>query len=145
MPNLTEQTEALSLVWHRLVVLLQKIGGELWKDHLAGISSVEIGILNLIQMMPKATTKELIQAMQIPGSTLTNAINRLEKRRLIQRKINDADRRLFRLELTEKGIATQVEHVKGEEILWQRIFSAFHTDEERKNLIDTLNKLADSL
>jgi DNA-binding MarR family transcriptional regulator len=139
-----KEINALSSVWHRLVVSLQKTSEELWKDNLTGVSTIEISILDGIHR-GYSTTKELMQSMEIPGSTLTNALDRLERRKLIKREINRADRRTFRLELTERGKAAQDEHIRGEEVLWRKIFSAFPTAAERGNLLDVLNKIADTL
>ena len=43
---------------------------------------------------------------------LTSMIDRLEKKNLIKRAISTKDRRSYKLELTEEGRKTQVEHDK---------------------------------
>lgn len=139
-----EEIYELDKVWHRIVLILQKTSQELWKDKLEGLSSIEVSILSIIEKRPDVILKDIIEILGIPGSTLTNAIDRLEKRGLITRVISKRDRRSFGLELTEDGHLAQNEHKKGEEILWKKIFSSFDTT-ERKELIRLLGKLADNL
>jgi DNA-binding MarR family transcriptional regulator len=140
-----EEINALDQVWHRLVFGLQKTGEQLWKDTLDGVSTIEISILNIISMNPNVILKEINEMLEIPNSTLTNAVDRLEKRDLIRRVISKRDRRSFGLELTEKGTLAQIEHKKGEAVLWQKILGSFDSAAEREELIRLLGKLVDNL
>jgi DNA-binding MarR family transcriptional regulator len=140
-----EEINALDQVWHRLVFGLQKTGEQLWKDTLDGVSTIEISILNIISMNPNVILKEINEMLESPNSTLTNAVDRLEKRDLIRRVISKRDRRSFGLELTEKGTLAQIEHKKGEAVLWQKILGSFDSAAEREELIRLLGKLVDNL
>lgn len=140
-----EEIQKLDKVWHKLILLLQKSSEELWNDKLEGASTIEVSILSIIEKNPDVILKEIIAILGIPGSTLTNAIDRLEKRGLIRRVISRRDRRSFSLELTEDGRAAQIEHKKSEEILWQKVLSSYETAGERGELIRLLGKLADNL
>jgi len=140
-----EQIKSLDKVWHKLLLSLQRTSENLWKDRLAGISTVEISILSIIEKKPDIILKEINEILGIPGSTLTSAIDRLEKRRLLRRVISTRDRRSFGLELTENGKLTQVEHRKSEEILWEKVLNSYSTNGERSELIRMLQILADSL
>lgn len=135
----------LDKVWHKLVFLLQKTNDELWKDKLEGLSTIEVSILSIIEKKPDVILKDILSLLQIPSSTLTNAIDRLEKRGLVRRVISIRDRRSFGLELTDDGISAQLEHKKSEEILWQKVLGSFETSKERSDLIMLLGKLADNL
>jgi DNA-binding MarR family transcriptional regulator len=140
-----EEINALDQVWHRLVFGLQKTGEQLWKDTLDGVSTIEISILNIISIKPNVILKEINEMLEIPNSTLTNAVDRLEKRGLIRRVISQRDRRSFGLELTEKGTLAQIEHKKGEAVLWQKILGSFDSAAEREELIRLLGKLVNNL
>ncbi len=140
-----EEIYELDKVWHRIVLILQKTSQELWKDKLDGLSSIEVSVLSIIEKNPDVILKDIIKILGIPGSTLTNAIDRLEKRGLIKRVISKRDRRSFGLELTEDGHLAQNEHKNSEEILWHKILSSYNTVNERKELIRLLGKLADNL
>lgn len=140
-----EEIENIDHVWHELIISLQRTGEELWSDRLQGISTIEISILSIVEKRPDVILKEIIDLLGIPGSTLTNAVNRLEKRRLLRRIISPRDRRSYGLELTEEGRLAQVEHRQKEEVLWNRILNSYDTAEERKELTRLLQILADSL
>ena len=139
------EIEKLDKVYHALVVSMQKTSEELWKDKLEGISTVEISILSIIQSKPDVILKEITQILGVPASTLTSAINRLEKRGLLARVISKRDRRSFGLALTNDGQLAQQEHRQSETLLWQKILGAYDTAEERCELIRLLSILAQKL
>ena len=64
---------------------------------------------------------------------LTSMIDRLEKKNLIKRAISTKDRRSYKLELTEEGRKTQVEHDKFEAEFYARIINSLDTYEEMEN------------
>ncbi len=139
-----EQIHSLNQVWHACVDLMQRSNAELLGDELKEATTVEISILSIVEKTPDVILKEIIQALEIPASTLTSAIDRLEKRGLVQRVISKRDRRSFGLELTEKGKAAQKNHRKGEEVLWRKVLGAYDTDEEREAFIRLTQKLVDN-
>jgi DNA-binding MarR family transcriptional regulator len=140
-----DEIDVLDKVWHRMIHVLQKTSEELWNDRLEGATTIEISILSIIEHNPDVILKDISGILEIPGSTLTNAIDRLEKRGLIRRTISKRDRRSFGLELTEDGILAQIEHQKNEAILWQKVLGSFDTKEERQELIRLLGKLVANL
>lgn len=139
------EIEKLDEVYHALVVSMQKTSEELWKDKLKGISTVEISILSIIERKPDVILKEITQILGMPASTLTNAVDRLEKRGLLTRVISKRDRRSFGLALTEDGQLAQQEHRQSEAIFLKKILSAYDTAEERSELIRLLYILAQKL
>lgn len=139
------EIERLDKVYHSLIVSVQKTSDELWKDKLQGISTVEISILSIIERDPDVILKEITKILDVPASTLTNAVDRLEKRGLLTRVISKRDRRSFGLALTEDGRIAQQEHRQSETLLWQKILGAYDTAEERVELIRLLSILAEKL
>lgn len=139
------EIKALDKVYHELIISMQKANEELWKDKLQGISTVEISILSIIERKPDVILKEIAVTLGIPASTLTNAIDRLEKRGLLNRVISKRDRRSFGLELTKNGRLTYEEHRSSEQLLWQKILSSYDTAEERSELVRLLSILASNI
>lgn len=139
------EIERLDKVYHSLIVSVQKTSEELWKDKLKDISTVEISILSIIERKPDVILKEITQILEVPASTLTNAVDRLEKRDLLTRVISKRDRRSFGLALTDNGRLVQQEHRQSEALLWQKILGAYDTTEERSELIRLLSILAEKL
>lgn len=140
-----EELQSIDKVWHELIISMQKISDELWKDKLEGASTVEISILSIIERKSDVILKEIVEILGIPGSTLTSAIDRLEGRGLLRRIISQKDRRSFGLELTDAGRIAQQEHRESEKVLWKKVLGAYETSGERRELIRLLQILADNI
>lgn len=140
-----KEIESIDKVWHELTFSLQKISEEIWKDKFEGISTIEISILSIIERNPDVILKEITECLGIPGSTLTSAIDRLEKRGLLNRIISKRDRRSFGLELTEKGKIVQKDHRECEKILWKKVLESYETSEDRREFIRLLHLLAQNI
>lgn len=138
-----DEIQALDETWHKLIHIYQRTSDELWKEKLAGVTTIEISILNIIYRQPEVILKDITEMLGIPSSTLTNAVDRLEKRGLIKRAISKRDRRSFALELTEDGRIAQLEHKKAEKVMCHKILSVYDTKKERLELIRLLGKLTD--
>lgn len=84
---------------------------------------------------------DLAKEMMLSTSAMTNRLDRLEKRGLIERKTDPDDRRGLKIVLSGEGFALAdelvVSHVEAEE----RLLAAL-TDEERDHLRMLLNKIA---
>ncbi len=114
-------------------------------QHFQGITSIELSILGLVGENPDIILKEISERLQVPGSTLTNAIDRLEKRALLTRVISKKDRRSFGLLLTADGKKAYHEHEKAEQITWNKILSALDSDEEIELFLNLVKKIAEGI
>ncbi len=132
---------ALSKVYHELIYAYQKGQHKFFSNKLKGITTVEVSILEIVDKYPNIILKEILDILQIPNSTLTNVINRLEKKNLIRRVINQRDKRSFGLELTEEGIEAQKEHKRDEYKLFSHVLASLD-EEERTAFIASLTKIA---
>jgi MarR family transcriptional regulator, organic hydroperoxide resistance regulator len=78
-------------------------------DHLAaeladlGLRQAEINVLAQLQPRTPRPVGELVAATGQRPSTLTGVLDRLERKRLVRRRVNEADRRSFTIELTAAG------------------------------------------
>lgn len=70
-----------------------------------GISDIEAHLLARLAAKGPCTVAAVQQAFGLRRSTLTNALDRLERRGLLERRVHPADRRTFLLALTEQGLA----------------------------------------
>ena len=140
-----EEILSIDKVWHELILSMQKTSDELWQDKLEGISTIEISILSIVERKSDVILKEIVEILGIPSSTLTSAIDRLERRGLLRRIISQKDRRSFGLELMEEGRIAQQEHRESEKVLWEKVLGAYETSSERRELIRLLQILADNI
>jgi MarR family transcriptional regulator, organic hydroperoxide resistance regulator len=80
-------------------------------DHLAadladlGLRQAEINVLAQLRPGAARPVGELVAATGQRPSTLTGVLDRLERKRLVRRRVNAADRRSFTIELTTAGEA----------------------------------------
>jgi DNA-binding MarR family transcriptional regulator len=80
-------------------------------EHLAreladlGLRHAEINVLAQLRPGARRPVGELVAATGQRPSTLTGVLDRLERARLVRRRVNAADRRSFTIELTAAGEA----------------------------------------
>jgi DNA-binding MarR family transcriptional regulator len=136
-----EQIIEFSNLWH-LIYNSNKLN--LCTESLEGVSPVEISILRIVEKNPQVILREICQSLNIVNSTLTSAVNRLEKRGFIQRIISNRDRRSFGLKLTDDGKSAIDEHLKGEQQVLSSILNSLD-DGERIAFLKMFRKIVDSM
>jgi DNA-binding MarR family transcriptional regulator len=90
---------ALEAAVHRV---LDHLGAELAD---LGLRQAEINVLAQLRPGVPRPVGELVAATGQRPSTLTGVLDRLERKRLVRRRVNAADRRSFTIELTTSGEA----------------------------------------
>lgn len=109
------------------------------------LSTNEISIIRIISEKEEVIIKDILEEVQVPKSTLTSMIDRLEKRDLICRAISNKDRRSYKLLLTEEGKKTQEEHVKFEQEVYGKIIASLDNYEEREMLLNLIKKIINNM
>ena len=109
-----------------------------------GLSGRELDLVALLTSSGPTSVKSLVADLQLPRSTMTAIVDRLEDRGLVLRHPNPMDRRSVVLEATpqaaealiryRKGVMTLVEHIK-------RVLSA----DEAKTFASSIQKIAQTL
>ena len=89
--------------------VLEKLGAEL-RD--LGLTHGEINALAALETDSGRTVADLQKATGQRASTLTGVLDRLERRGLVERRLNPRDRRSFTVDLTDAG-ARAAERVKA--------------------------------
>jgi MarR family transcriptional regulator, organic hydroperoxide resistance regulator len=96
---------------HRSIVAALEAAVHRVLDHLAteladlGLRQAETNVLAQLQPGTARPVGELVAATGQRPSTLTGVLDRLERKRLVRRRVNAADRRSFTIELTAAGEA----------------------------------------
>jgi MarR family transcriptional regulator, organic hydroperoxide resistance regulator len=96
---------------HRSIVAALEAAVHRVLDHLAaeladlGLRQAEINVLAQLQPGTARPVGELVAATGQRPSTLTGVLDRMERKRLVRRRVNAADRRSFTIELTAAGEA----------------------------------------
>lgn len=133
------QIERFHTIYHRMVK--QSLTESSYPNELKPLGTIDISVINLIATAPGIIVKEIAGKLNIPNSTLTSSLNRLEKQGLANRVISPRDRRSFGLELTEKGWKIQNIHLNFETSYFESILKKLDGDEERDTFLHLLDKI----
>ena len=103
----------------------------------------DAGILRLLRMAAGISQQELAARLQIHPSRLVAVLDNLETRKLVERKPNSEDRRLYSLHLTREGheILAKIGQIS---LQHQQALCSALTEEERDKLAELLQKIADA-
>ncbi|SFD23528.1 MarR family winged helix-turn-helix transcriptional regulator [Clostridium uliginosum] len=140
-----KQIKEFSELWHAIIKKSHFSKIEEQFPRFNGLTTIEIGIISIVSKNPDVILREVGTFLDIPKSTLTNAIDRLEKRNYINRTISKRDRRSYGLKLTEEGHLTQKEHIDFESMVYGRLLNSLDTDEEKQELFKLLRKIVSNL
>jgi len=114
-------------------------------DKLKNMTPVDLTLINEVAKNPDPVVKEIKERLDIPPSTLSSAINRLEERGLIKRLINTKDRRSFRLELTDKGEEIQSEHLRIDRLGACKVLESLDTYKNREEFIRLISMIIERM
>jgi len=96
-----------------------------------GITEIEAHLLARLGSKGPSTVAAVQEAFGLRGSTLTNALDRLERKGLLERQIHQADRRTYLLALTGPGIAAARQVVAMVDVLEVRVAGRVTEDQLR--------------
>lgn len=136
--------ESFSKLWHRFLRPLNLESSEEFKE-LKKLSHTEVTIIDLIYNNPDIILREICEEIDVPKSSMTSIIDRLEKKNILRRIISKRDRRSFGLELTELGEEIQRQHGEYEKYTFTKIINSLDTDDEKETFLKLAGKIADKL
>lgn len=115
----------------------QQINARLSKYNL---TSVQYGILNYLWEHTTATPKELAQTLHVENSTISGILDRMQKKGLVDRKTDEADRRIVRVYLTEDSEQLKEDVLKTVDDMNEEILKDL-TPENREILLESLRTI----
>lgn len=109
------------------------------------LSPLENEVMNLLEWQDGISIKEVVGILNVPNSTVTSAVNRLESKTLVRRISKVDDKRAFLLKLTQAGqdMVTFRQFKKNQ--FFKDLLDGLDTDEERLTFIHLLEKMTQSL
>lgn len=125
-------------LWHQVLKYLRE---NEFEGRLAGVSTLEVSIIDILSQNPDLIIKQLNERLNVPASTLTYAIGRLEKRGFVKRVITPIDLRSFGLKLTEEGKKAQEEHLVQERLSFESTLRTLDDDGEREMFLKLMEKI----
>ena len=111
-----QQLDAMAVADHLRPTLL-RLGSELRREKIAGVSPQQVGLLVAIKYAPGVTVGELAAEERVSTAAMSKRVSRLERDGLVVRTQSEADRRCIGLTLTEDGQRT-LRRVRSRRTAW---------------------------
>ena len=129
----------------RLMVLanLLKRGAILRYKRLAGLSSVEFGLVASLGRRPPMSVVRLAEAVGMDKGQISRALAELVSRKLVAKEVNPRDNRETLVCLTKAGLAAHDTIVAGAQERNRRLLEQLSKD-EFKVLLDQIDRLTDT-
>ena len=117
MPESTREHTDVMAVADQLRPTLLRLGRELRREQIAGVSPQQVGLLVSIKYAPGTTVGELAEAERVSAAAMSKRISRLERDGLVDRTPDESDRRRVGLTLTAEGQRT-LRRVRSRRTAW---------------------------
>ena len=139
------QIKELNRVWHSIFVknLFRTIESKY--PNLKSLDNREIGVIARTGHHKNTVIKDVTRESNLPKSSITNVINKLEAKGLILREINPEDKRSFKLVLTSEGEKVLKEHDDFEYELCSTVLAALDSSDERDLFLSLCSKISNNL
>lgn len=112
-------------------------------EQLKDVGITDVKVLKLCYLHPEYKIKDYLKYLNLPNSTFTNIVNRLCKKEMLERKLDNSDLRTFSLQLTSTGRAAIEEHFSKELALSDNLLNVLD-DNEQVEFVKLLKKLIHS-
>lgn len=126
---------------YHLLIKRNLTATDVYPNELKELSTLDISVINIIALHSDIIVREIAESLNIPNSTLTSSLNRLEKKGIANRVISKRDRRSFGVTLAEKGWKVQQIHLDFEKSYFESILSKLDTDEEIQTFLNLFEKI----
>jgi DNA-binding MarR family transcriptional regulator len=117
MTAATKQAVDAMAVADRLRPTLLRLGRELRREKIGGVSPHQVSLLVSIKYAPGVTVGELAADERVSTAAMSKRVSRLERDGLVARTQSEADRRCVGLTLTEEGQRT-LRRVRSRRTAW---------------------------
>jgi len=131
------QIDLVNVALHRIYFEARQPEG--LPEALRQVSFQDMHVLSVAAEHPDAILRDIRDYMQLPQSTLTSIVNKLEKLGLVRRVINRRDLRSYSLELTAEGHALREQHRRWDRAQVRRMLENLAIG-ERQQFADLLWK-----
>lgn len=117
-----------------------------YQHQTSNIQPQDMYVLERIYFNKKIVVKDISKQYNIPPSTLTGIIDRLEKKEFIERLRTNIDRRAIELVTTEKGKVVVEQHITEDRTFSSNFFNALESEKREKfkellsELLSNINK-----
>jgi DNA-binding MarR family transcriptional regulator len=139
-----DKIEKLNRSMQNIIGLLHIDQPEQYSEVLRDFRIMDLHVLAVLSENPGIKLTEICARLDIPNSTLTSIIDRLEKKNYLKRVLNTSDRRSFGFEITGEGDEIVAEHDRVHSLIAARILS-FLDETEKESLFKIFIKVEDEI
>ena len=140
-----ENVDALASGLIRTMEALKVDRPSTWSKSFEGLAPLDLHVLAIAGAKPDVILREVKDYLDVPNSTLTGIIDRLESKGLIERVISVRDRRSYGLKLTGKGREVREEQRRIRRSAAARMLEALDSDAERDAFTAMMVKIGDRI
>lgn len=140
-----KQVETLDRIWHRAFNYFIQYDLLTFGDALGGVTVLEVAILEMVDSRSPVLMKDILENTGVPASTLTGAVDRLEKREYLERVISKRDRRSFGLKLTREGRNVLTKHSNVKQRFFANMLSSLDDSSERERFLSYLERVVERI
>lgn len=134
------QEETIFEILHNMDKMTNNLIIQWNKGFNKGLGVSHVLILGHLKINGKSRPSDMAKALGLTPPSVTNLTEKLVKRQLITRSIDENDRRIIYLEITYAGEIILKEANEAGQILRKKIFERL-TDEERQQMLHIYQKL----
>ncbi|RBI74043.1 MarR family transcriptional regulator [Roseovarius sp. TE539] len=134
-----DRTDVSLIALRRILRATEKYSRDLARA--AGLSAVQLRVLQIVSEKGHATPTELSSRMRVTQATISALIKKLEAKGLLTRRRSETDRRQTRLEITAQG---QEKILNAPDALQQRYVKQFEAleDWEQAMIVAALERVS---
>ncbi len=137
-----EQIDRFNKAFHKLWFKIMANRPESKSKKLKGLTFSDIHVISMAYEEPDIILKDIRKRLNLPQTTLSSIVAKLEKGGFLQRVINPRDYRSFSLKITTKGKEMMAAHMKLDHEQNSHIIASLEPG-EREEFIRLFTKVAD--
>lgn len=142
--KLQSQIEAVNRAFHKIWYAVMFDRSDAKSENIKNLSFMDMHLIGTAYENPDYILREIRDILQVPQTTLSSIVSRLENQGFVRRVINHRDMRSFSLEVTEKGRELYEEHKRNDREKAEQILLMLDED-ERDDFIRLFEKVANSV
>lgn len=120
------------------------ISPQTWENILLDCSKNEVFVMLLLYRRGEVNMTQVADYLQVPLNTVTGIVDRMEKRKLLERRRSAQDKRVVTIQMTEQGMTCIKEILEQVFYYGQSILSRL-TPQELQTGIQLIDKVLDGL
>ncbi len=136
--KLKKQIEIMNYAIHRILFNVKR--PDFASELLENLTFLDLHVIALACEKPDRILKEIKEYLQIPQTTLSSSVSKLEKLGLVKRVINRRDLRSYSIELTEEGNKIMEEHMRVDAEQAKKMLMMLD-GKERDEFVELLQKI----